>query len=158
MTTQRTTAHGTGAHGPGADRGPAWVATAHTRNEARLRAARRLPLVTLRARLRRRRGLSRRFAVPTSADEILGRLSDLPLSVWTYGFDDPSVRHLGPMAQDFGRAFGLGDSDRRIDPIDANGVLMASCQALHRRLVALEAEVAELRNPERSRAAADGPP
>lgn len=49
------------------------------------------------------------------------------------------------MAQDFAAAFGLGSTDRRINMVDANGVCMASIQALHRRLVELELEVAQLR-------------
>lgn len=76
---------------------------------------------------------------------MLERLVDMPLSVWTYGFDHESVRHLGPMAQDFATAFGLGSHDRRIAMVDANGVCMASIQALYRRVIALEAEVERLR-------------
>ncbi|ELB89440.1 hypothetical protein Rwratislav_29509 [Rhodococcus wratislaviensis IFP 2016] len=79
------------------------------------------------------------------ANEVLERVVALPVSIWTYGFDHHSVRHMGPMAQDFAAAFGLGSTDRRINMVDANGVCMASIQALHRRLVELEAEVAELR-------------
>jgi hypothetical protein len=48
------------------------------------------------------------------------------------------------MAQDFARAFGLGDSDRRIHTVDADGVLMASVQALHERLMAAEQRIREL--------------
>jgi hypothetical protein len=45
------------------------------------------------------------------------------------------------MAQDFHAAFGLGDSDRTINMVDANGVLMVAVQALYRRVKQLEAEV-----------------
>lgn len=76
---------------------------------------------------------------------MLERLAALPISVWSYRFDDESVRHLGPMAQDFASTFALGSSDRVIDVVDANGVCMASIQALHRRLAEVEAEVARLR-------------
>ena len=60
-------------------------------------------------------------------------------------FDDATVRHLGPMAQDFAAAFGLGDNDQVINVVDANGVLMVAIQALYRRVQALEAEVEDLR-------------
>jgi hypothetical protein len=83
--------------------------------------------------------------VPESANEILERLVRLPVSAWTYGFDHDSVRHLGPMAQDFARAFGLGDDDRSINMVDANGVTMAAIQALYRRVVTLESELGQLR-------------
>jgi hypothetical protein len=101
---------------------------------------------------------------PTSANDILQKTAQLPISVWTYGFDHSSVRHLGPMAQDFARAFGLGSSDRRIDMVDANGVALACIQALQRQVVALEREVAELRataaipDEKSAESAADGLP
>lgn len=83
------------------------------------------------------------------ANEILERLATLRISTWTYGFDHDSVRHIGPMAQDFAETFGLGSSDRRIEIVDASGVCMASIQALHRRLVALEDELARLESEQR---------
>ena len=48
------------------------------------------------------------------------------------------------MAQDFAATFGLGSNNRQIAVVDANGVCMASIQALQRRILALEAEVARL--------------
>ncbi|MFZ2173285.1 MAG: tail fiber domain-containing protein, partial [Rhodococcus sp. (in: high G+C Gram-positive bacteria)] len=86
------------------------------RKRARLTARARHPMAWLRSRAARRRGLGDAARpVPTSADDVLERLADLKISTWTYGFDHRSVRHLGPMAQDFAEAFGLGSSDRRID-------------------------------------------
>lgn len=129
----------------GAPRGPdGWVKADGSRARARLVALLEYPhMVALRA-IRRRRGVATpEGGVPVSANEILERLAALPLSVWTYGFDHASVRHMGPMAQDFASAFGLGSSDREIDLLDANGVVMAACQALHRRVVQLERELAE---------------
>lgn len=109
----------------------------------------RRPRLPGESRFARRRGategLSLTHEVPVHGPDILERLVALPINLWTYDFDDPSVRHLGPMAQDFAAAFGLGDSDRMIDLIDANGVTMVAIQALYRRLTALEAEVADLR-------------
>jgi len=75
----------------------------------------------------------------------------LPISTWNYKWDPPSTKHLGPMAQDFAATFGLGDDDTVINMVDANGVVMVALQAMYRRVVALEAEVAALR------AAADPP-
>ncbi len=39
------------------------------------------------------------------------RLVSLPIHFWTYEFE-PGVRHLGPMAQAFAAAFGLGRTNR----------------------------------------------
>jgi len=82
---------------------------------------------------------------PVRGFEILEKLAALPVSTWNYKTDPPSVRHLGPMAQDFAAAFGLGADDRTIAFVDANGVLMVAVQALYRKVRQLEAEVAELR-------------
>jgi hypothetical protein len=82
---------------------------------------------------------------PVDGQEILETLAALPISTWNYKKDPPAVRHLGPMAQDFAAAFGLGDSDTTINMVDANGVVMVAIQALYRRITALEAEVAALR-------------
>jgi hypothetical protein len=84
---------------------------------------------------------------PVDGREILAKLVALPISTWNYKSDPPSVRHLGPMAQDFMAAFGLGADDKVINTVDANGVVMVAIQALHRRIEALEAEVAQLRGP-----------
>jgi hypothetical protein len=81
---------------------------------------------------------------PVNGHEILSKLASLPISTWNYIGEDPSVRHLGPMAQDFKAAFGLGDSDKLIDMSDANGVVMVAIQALHRRLAALTDQAADL--------------
>jgi hypothetical protein len=124
--------------------GSAWTDTNRSRRRARVESAARHPLLTLRRLVRRQRGVERTTEVPVSADDILARLCDLPLSVWTYGFDHHSVRHLGPMAQDFAAAFGLGDDDTRIDAVDATGVLMACVQALRRRVVELQNHLDEL--------------
>ncbi len=77
--------------------------------------------------------------------EILERVAALPITTWSYRREDPSVRHLGPMAQDFKASFGLGATDRSIFVVDADGVALSSIQALYRRLQASEADNAKLR-------------
>jgi hypothetical protein len=62
---------------------------------------------------------------------ILQRLSKLPVQTWNYKWDDPSIRHIGPMAQDFAAAFGVGEDEKHICPVDAQGVAFAAIQALH---------------------------
>ena len=103
------------------------------------------PIRRLRVVMSRQRGIAAPGDTPLTADEILRRVGQLPVSTWTYGFDHASVRHMGPMAQDFAAAFGLGTTNRRIDLLDANGVLFVAVQALYRRMVDLEREVAALR-------------
>ena len=45
-----------------------------------------------------------------------------------------AIRHIGPMAQDFHAAFGVGEDDKHIATIDADGVLFAAVQGLHQML------------------------
>jgi len=69
---------------------------------------------------------------PVEAAEILEKLDRIPIESWNYKGQDPSIRHMGPVAQDFRAAFGLGEDDRHISAVDADGVAMAAVQALYR--------------------------
>jgi hypothetical protein len=87
-----------------------------------------------------------------SGEDVLTRLRSMPVSSWSYRTDDNRIRHLGPTAQDFRAAFGLGNDDVTIGTVDADGVALAAAQALdartleqQRRIEALEAENAALR-------------
>ena len=71
--------------------------------------------------------------------EVLDRLATLPIARWSYKTEGTQVQHLGPMAQDFMAAFGLGSSDTTILQVDADGVAFAAIQALNARLNQLEA-------------------
>lgn len=52
---------------------------------------------------------------------------------------------LGSTAQDWYAAFKLGDGDKVMYFVDANGLALVSIQALHRQLQQLRGEVAKLR-------------
>ncbi|WP_405613137.1 tail fiber domain-containing protein [Streptomyces sp. NBC_01511] len=82
---------------------------------------------------------------PVNGYQVLERLTQLPVSTWRYHWDPPHVRHLGPMAQDWWKAFEVGENDRTICCTDANGVAIVAIQALHRELTELRNEVAALR-------------
>ena len=82
---------------------------------------------------------------PVDGGDVLARLAQVPVQSWNYKGDDPSARHIGPTAQDFHAAFGLGQDDQRIAPLDTNGVALAAIQELYRRVLVLERENAELR-------------
>jgi hypothetical protein len=62
---------------------------------------------------------------------ILHKLSLIPITEWNYKAQAPSIRHIGPMAQDFYAAFGLGEDDKHISTIDADGIALISIQALY---------------------------
>lgn len=82
---------------------------------------------------------------PVNGYHVLEQVVQLPVSTWRYHWDPPHVRHLGPMAQDWWKAFRVGENDRTICCTDANGVAIVAIQALHRELTELRGEVAALR-------------
>ena len=72
--------------------------------------------------------LKRDFEV-VSPRSVLARVRRLPVRSWSY-IAEPGARHLGPTAQDFYAAFGLGADDRHIAALDANGVALAAIKRL----------------------------
>jgi hypothetical protein len=90
------------------------------------------------------RALKENFG-PVDPSAVLEAVRQIPIETWNYTKDDASVRHIGPMAQDFAAAFGVGNDDRMIMAVDANGVCLAAIQALAARVEALEAELAAAR-------------
>lgn len=63
--------------------------------------------------------------------QVLERLRALSIDTWNYQSQDSSIRHMGPTAQEFRAAFGLGESDRLISTVDADGVALAAIQGLY---------------------------
>jgi hypothetical protein len=68
------------------------------------------------------------------SQEVLERVADLPVSEWQYEADASNSRHVGPVAQDFHAAFGLGKDDRHINPMDAAGVSLAAIKGLYEKM------------------------
>lgn len=68
---------------------------------------------------------------PVNPLEVLEKVARLPLSTWRYKSQDSSIRHIGPTAQDFKAAFGVGESDTGITTVDADGVALAPIQGLY---------------------------
>ncbi len=75
---------------------------------------------------------------------VLERVVAMPITTWSYRFEDDAIRHIGPMAQDFHAAFGVGKTDKLIFQVDADGVALASIQALHAELEQLREDKAAL--------------
>lgn len=78
--------------------------------------------------------------------DVLERVAALDITTWSYLWDEGQVRHMGPMAQDFHAAFGLGGDQRRIEVTDGLGVALAAIQALHELVEGQATEIAELRD------------
>ena len=85
-----------------------------------------------------------RFAA-VDARAILDRVVALPMTTWHYKTQDPSTRHIGAIAQDFYSAFGVGEDERHISTVDADGVALAAIQGLYALVQDKGAEIAKLR-------------
>ena len=65
------------------------------------------------------------------AKSVLAKVAALPLSSWAYIAEKATgVRHIGPMAQDFMRAFNVGYDDKSISTVDASGVALTAIKGL----------------------------
>ena len=76
--------------------------------------------------------LKENFMTVDGAD-ILEKLAHLRITRWNYKREDANVTHIGPTAQDFFAAFGLGGSDTSISTIDPAGVAIVGVQELYAR-------------------------
>jgi hypothetical protein len=67
---------------------------------------------------------------PVDLDGVLRNLETMPVTSWSFRNDATGSRHIGPTAQDFRAAFGLGSGDKTIATVDADGVALAAIKAL----------------------------
>ncbi len=77
--------------------------------------------------------------------DVLQKIADLPIDRWNYKHQDENTEHIGPMAQDFWKAFRLGSDSLGIETIDADGVLFAAVKELAKQNEAQATEIAELK-------------
>ena len=73
--------------------------------------------------------------------DVLRRLAALPITSWSYKVERGAARHVGPTAQDFREAFGLGLDAKSIGTIDADGVALAAIQGLYELLLEKEGQL-----------------
>lgn len=75
---------------------------------------------------------------------ILEKVVAIPVTTWHYK-NDTQTWYMGPTAQDFHSAFGLGDRDTVIHGVNADGVALAAIQGLHAELKDRDATIADLK-------------
>ena len=78
-------------------------------------------------------------------DDVLARIAAMPVTEWSYKAQEGGIRHIGPTAQDFHAAFGLGEDPLRIGTLDADGVALAGVKAVEARTRAMRDEQDMLR-------------
>jgi hypothetical protein len=80
------------------------------------------------------RNVKENFEAVSNA-EILEKLVAMPITKWNFKKSDETVKYVGPMAQDFHAAFGLGGSNERvIHATNAQGITMAALQGLNTKV------------------------
>ena len=82
---------------------------------------------------------------PLDGEGLLEKIAALPITQWNYKIDPDDVKHVGPMAQDFHAAFGLGQNNKTISGLDIGGVSLAAIQELNAKLSSKHAEIAILK-------------
>jgi hypothetical protein len=82
---------------------------------------------------------------PIDGREVLRRLSAIPITTWNYRSQPAAVRHIGPMAQDFYAAFGMGEDNRHINTVDADGVALAAIQGLYQLSLEKDQQLEQLK-------------
>lgn len=74
--------------------------------------------------------------------DVLAKVLSMPVQTWFYRNNHIEGQHMGPMAEDFSKAFGLGADDKHIGTVDESGVAFAAIQGLNQKV---EAENASLK-------------
>ena len=78
-------------------------------------------------------------------EDLLLRLRGVPVTTWRYRDEaDRSTLHMGPMAQDWHRAFGFTADSTTINMSDFDGVNLAAVKALERRTADQAAQIQAL--------------
>ena len=86
----------------------------------------------------------KRDITPVDPQAVLEGIARVPVATWSYKSDDPSIHHMGPMAQDLYGEFGLGNTDKAYSPVDASGIAFAAIQALYERTKEQDARIEKL--------------
>ena len=70
---------------------------------------------------------------PVDARKLLTKLAAIEIGTWNYKVQAPSIRHVGPMADDFNALLpGLGgEGEEYINSLDADGIALAAIQGLY---------------------------
>ena len=79
------------------------------------------------------------------AQAVLEKVAGLDIEQWRFKTEAEGVSHLGPYAEDFRQAFGLGQTDKAIELQDASGVALVAIKALYQEVQELKKQNAELR-------------
>ncbi len=71
---------------------------------------------------------------PIDHQQILDKVSQLPIREWNYVHDQDHIRHIGPMAEDVHHLFEVGQGPKSLSSIDTAGIALATIQGLNEKL------------------------
>jgi hypothetical protein len=74
-------------------------------------------------------------------EDVLRKIRSIPVSIYNYKDDPYKARHIGPMAQDFQKAFPLTTDNKGINMSDLDGVNLAGVRALEARTRRMQEEL-----------------
>jgi hypothetical protein len=80
---------------------------------------------------------------PVDGEDVLSRIRGIPITTWSMIGGDQTVRHLGPVAEDFYAAFPLGLGNTTIGMGNIDGVNLAAAKALEARTTDLQRQLDE---------------
>ena len=79
-----------------------------------------------------------------NGEDVLARLRKVPVTTWNYISEGEKAKHMGPMAEDFYQAFGLGTGNTSIGVQDLAGVSLAAVKTLDERTTELQQKASEV--------------
>ena len=71
-------------------------------------------------------------------------IEKLPVMQWNYKSDNPDIKHIGPVAQDFYTLFGLGNDNKSISSIDPSGIALIGIKELSKQNYQMKEEISRL--------------
>ena len=78
-------------------------------------------------------------------DTILAKIDQLPVERWNYKSEGSGIKHIGPYAEDFKAAFGIGESNKSIALIDEAGIALAGTKGLIEKMKIQDVAIVELK-------------
>ena len=71
-------------------------------------------------------------------ESVLEGIDNLKIRSWNYKSQSRTIRHIGPMAQDFYKEFKVGENNITISSVDMDGVILSGIKGLNNRLGKLQ--------------------
>jgi hypothetical protein len=78
---------------------------------------------------------------PVDGAMIINLIDQLPVTRWNYKTDNPAIKHIGPVAQDFYSLFSLGNNDTSISTVDPSGLALVAIKELSKQNKALKEQI-----------------